>query len=302
MASIDTVSPAFPPELEQTIFELTALLWPPSISRLMLVAWRVKLWVEPLLYRTIIVGPYKLRWNKIEKETRPSPIACDTLLSLIQSKQSAFFHDYVRNLCLYHSHGTKDILSICSSIDNLWLWADDSEGIAVTDIHFTRPLKRLHGPLSAIFRSSAIDFAHPLFLSITHLEISDSPPSIDIAVWSTLTRLPHLTHLAFVHAEYLPTCSALLPTWKSLRVLIILFQYDEQTNTWAKFLDEYDVPELADEPRFLFMICDWYVEDWINGAHLGAGDYWSRAEDHVAKRKSGKVGARDYFISDHDVT
>ncbi|KAJ7224649.1 hypothetical protein GGX14DRAFT_557508 [Mycena pura] len=46
--------PTLPAELERQVFELTALSRPVCIPRLMRVALRVKQWVEPLLYRTLI--------------------------------------------------------------------------------------------------------------------------------------------------------------------------------------------------------------------------------------------------------
>ncbi|KAJ7622098.1 hypothetical protein FB45DRAFT_121814 [Roridomyces roridus] len=44
------IPPSLPPELERDLFELAAYTRPRSIPKLMLVAWRVKAWVEPLLY------------------------------------------------------------------------------------------------------------------------------------------------------------------------------------------------------------------------------------------------------------
>ncbi|KAJ7629850.1 hypothetical protein B0H17DRAFT_1091096 [Mycena rosella] len=49
-------TPALPPELERQIFEICALFRPVSIPKLMLVAWRVKQWIEPILYRTVVIG------------------------------------------------------------------------------------------------------------------------------------------------------------------------------------------------------------------------------------------------------
>ncbi|KAJ6534252.1 hypothetical protein B0H19DRAFT_1185616 [Mycena capillaripes] len=47
--------PRLPPELECRIFEAVALAHPTKIPQLMLVAWRVKEWVEPLLYHVIFL-------------------------------------------------------------------------------------------------------------------------------------------------------------------------------------------------------------------------------------------------------
>ncbi|KAJ6482779.1 hypothetical protein C8R45DRAFT_1100028 [Mycena sanguinolenta] len=135
-----------------------------------------------------------------------------------------------------------------------------------------------------IFGSSSIDFTHSPFLSITHLEIFDAPDNIDLAVWSTLTRLPHLTHLAFNDEDYLLTCLALLPAWETLRVLVVLLNGHPE----AELLDQYNVAELSNEPRFMVMVYAAYIADWIRGIQTG-NDYWSQAENHIAKRKSGQV-------------
>ncbi|KAF7377254.1 hypothetical protein MSAN_00145700 [Mycena sanguinolenta] len=301
MASVDadTVSPVLPPELEQIIFEATALSWPRSILQLMLVAWRVKSWVELLLYRTIIVGSrLDNLCDKPDSETRPFPIPYQNLLSLIQSNYSPCFRSSVRNLYLAHTDPAEEasILAACRGIENIWLAARSS--CTVLEIRFDRPVKRLHATLEVIFGKSQpcpIDFAHPVFASMTHLEIFDAPhDGFDLAVWTALTRLPHLTHLALGSAAYLPMCGALLPTWEHLRVLVILFS--QHVGLDAGLLTEHNVSELADEPRLVLMVCSEYLEDWIKGAHTSCDDYWAQAEDHIARRKSGKVDLRDCYV------
>ncbi|KAJ7613211.1 hypothetical protein FB45DRAFT_1113040 [Roridomyces roridus] len=51
-------SPSFPPELEREVFVTAAYIEPLCIPKLMLVAWRVKLWVEPLFCRTVAVSAH----------------------------------------------------------------------------------------------------------------------------------------------------------------------------------------------------------------------------------------------------
>ncbi|KAJ7059529.1 hypothetical protein C8F01DRAFT_1370440 [Mycena amicta] len=43
--------PFFPPELEQAIFEMAALMFPKKVPELLLVSQRVHFWLEPFLYR-----------------------------------------------------------------------------------------------------------------------------------------------------------------------------------------------------------------------------------------------------------
>ncbi|KAJ6452077.1 hypothetical protein C8R45DRAFT_1223642 [Mycena sanguinolenta] len=253
----------------------------------------------------MLVDSYEACYDKADKETRwtrPFSIPQDTLFSLIRSKQSALLCRSVRNLWLWDRVLRQDFLSTCSDIENLWLWAD-FESVPVAEIHLNRPLKRLHGTLEGIFGfDSKIDFSQPLFSSMTHLEIFTAPREIDLAVWSALTRLPHLTHLAFDVVAYLPMCHALLPTWQTLRVLVILFQVKEATDVDGDLLQKCNVTELADDPRLVFVTCYHYLEDWVSGAHMGGQDFWSQAENHIAKRKSGKFSGWSRYIADLDAT
>ncbi|KAJ6516533.1 hypothetical protein C8R47DRAFT_1063238 [Mycena vitilis] len=51
-----------PAELERYVFEQVALSRTVAIPRLLRVAQRVKIWIEPLLYRTIVVNTRSKRW------------------------------------------------------------------------------------------------------------------------------------------------------------------------------------------------------------------------------------------------
>ncbi|KAJ7256155.1 hypothetical protein B0H12DRAFT_1232890 [Mycena haematopus] len=153
-------------------------------------------------------------------------------------------------------------------------------------------LKRLHCVLTSIF-GPRIDFTHRLFSSITHLEIFDVWIHTAPEVWSGLKDIPNLTHLAFNDPHYLPTCLTLLPTLKSLRVILLL------SDSGARLVQQHNVPELAKELCFVDIVCPEYFEDWINGAHMGR-DYWLFAEDLIAKRKSGETNPLNYYISDAD--
>ncbi|KAF8186527.1 hypothetical protein K438DRAFT_1835762 [Mycena galopus ATCC 62051] len=296
MAPLDTASPALPPELERAIFEICATVSWSLIPKFMLVAWRVKTWLEPLLYRTIVVGSQLDPFS--EKYDGPVfPIACDALMSLINSKDPTFFRDSVCHLYLAHHIAEEEaiILSACSGIEDLWLAAQTS----VIVPQFKLSLKRLHCTLETMFGSSDVDFTNQFFFSITHLEIFNVPDNVDVEVWSALTRLPHLTHLAFNDDDYIPMCAALLPSWESLRVLVILLSANQNTNIGSVLLHQYGATGLAQDPRFVVIVCSAYLEDWIKGAHIGC-DYWSQAEDFIAKRKSGEVDALQCYVRDGD--
>ncbi|KAJ7870994.1 hypothetical protein B0H14DRAFT_2725200, partial [Mycena olivaceomarginata] len=117
-------------------------------------------------------------------------------------------------------------------------------------------------------------------------------PNFDLEVWSGLRRLPHLTHLVF--NSYLQMCLALLPAWESLRALVIL----PERNTGEPLLELNNVPELAQDVRFLIIVCSNYREDWVKGATLDR-DYWSRAEDFMVKRKSREINHKFVGSNSH---
>ncbi|KAJ6482302.1 hypothetical protein C8R47DRAFT_581343 [Mycena vitilis] len=232
--------PALPSDSERLIFEVAALLWPPSIPNFMLVAWRVKTWVEPILYRTVVVFD--------DGTDRPSPLAIETsaLRSLIRTKPPSFFGNLVRALHFdarsLNKTDEADILSACSNIENLYLAAQSWQTMVST---MGMPLKRLHCTLHALFGTGAIDFTRRIFASLTHLEIPTnswmSQKRIDPEEWSGLASVPYLTHLAFMDDNWLPVshCAmwlTLLRKRASLRVLVIHLGVPVQMSKFIKTL------------------------------------------------------------------
>ncbi|KAJ6452080.1 hypothetical protein C8R45DRAFT_86919 [Mycena sanguinolenta] len=285
-------TPALPPELERAIFEIAAVSRPRVIPKFMLVALRVKIWVEPLLYRTLLVDSPRLQF--VPRDESPFTIECDQLISAIHSKPSSFFRDSVRNLCLAHNLAEEEaiVLSACSAIENLWMLRQNKVNV----LDFNLPLKRLHCMVGMLFRTSQLDFTHGIFSSITHLELFDNLADIiNPEAWSTLPCIPHLTHLAFNDDNFLPICLALLPTWESLRVMMILLDREMD----ADFLANHNATGLAHDLRFVVSTCASYLQDWIEGIQVGC-DYWSRAEDFIAKRESKEIQPLRYYIPTGD--
>jgi hypothetical protein len=89
-------------------------------------------------------------------------------------------------------------------------------------------------------------------------------------------------------------CLAPLPAWETLRALVILLE----RNTEEPLLELNNVPELAQDVRFLIIVCSNYREDWVKGATLDR-DYWSRAEDFIAKRKSREINHKFVGSNSH---
>ncbi|KAJ7438153.1 hypothetical protein FB451DRAFT_1416400 [Mycena latifolia] len=258
-------NPAFPSELEREIFELAAHDQPLCILNLMLVAWRAKEWcvsvsrlasnltdfkTEPLLYRTLVFGPFYLKGP-------PSPNA-EAFAALIQSetKPASLFHRTAGHLLI----GDCRLLPAAGLI-----------------------LSTCPGDLTALFDGVA-DFTHPLFSNITHLEVFYIGNGNTAG--SGFALIPHLT-LSFEgynHRETKPAPLTLLQKCRSLRVLIYL-RRSADVGLSKHACDN----ELAEDPRIVYMTSAAYVADWQIGAHTGADDYWARAKAFIAKRLCGEI-------------
>ncbi|KAJ7137581.1 hypothetical protein C8R43DRAFT_1132176 [Mycena crocata] len=257
--SLETTLPL---DLERHIFELYAHWRPVSIPTLMLVAWRVKVWVEPILYRTLLV-------------TNDDPIAgyprftAERVRSVLESKAPTFLRSCVRNVYLDDVGDTtlELVLSQCTGIENLWIRHDLDNLIPL----FARlSLKHLYADIRPLL--PALSPSHPFFSQITHLELiggSVDPSPKEMGIWSGLAHLPRLTHLSFNDDDFIDICSPLLQSCKFLVVLICL--------------------EMAS--------VDTEADDRAMGTHAGV-DYWTRAEDFVAKRRSGEMDALKFRISE----
>ncbi|KAJ7131403.1 hypothetical protein C8R44DRAFT_774785 [Mycena epipterygia] len=284
-----TLPPLLPPELERVIFGLAAHFWPLSIPTLMLVAWRVKEWVEPLLYRTIT-----FRDGELDMGMEGHPTVHEdgkAFVALLKSRPASFFRDAVRHVLLT-SNTPRDVaefvLSVCSGVENLWILVYEDLHDPLLPLMGHLFLKQLYCNLQRVFGSAPIDFTHNLFSQMTHLELFDIPDS-DPQFWSGIVLIPHLTHLAFNDLGFLPMGPTLLRTCSSLRLLILL------SPLRAYVTNHPQIEELAKDGRFVLLFCPRYFEDWQMGAHTGI-DYWSRAEDFVAKRRSGQIDRLQYEL------
>ncbi|KAF7365745.1 hypothetical protein MVEN_00448300 [Mycena venus] len=274
------LSPTLPPELESQIFEIYALSRPRSIPRLMLVAKRVKEWMEPLLYRTMAVGS--------ERPIAGFPsYSGDIVMATIRDKPPSFFFSAVRNLATmnFNTYDVEAVLAACSGVENLWL-----PGLkeAWMPLIAALPLKRLCTDCYPILR--ALPPTHQVFSRLTHLELEDliTDPEDCNALATPLSSLPRLTHLSFSLSGLIPLCPRMLESCAGLRALVCL-------NTYAISSYNAHEPALAQDVRFVVMRLPRYVEDWYAGAQSGA-DYWSRAETFIAERRAKKRDPFQYVI------
>ncbi|KAJ7443218.1 hypothetical protein B0H11DRAFT_1826347 [Mycena galericulata] len=265
--------PVLPAELERHIFEMASFLHAGSMPALLLVARRVKIWIEPLLYQVLSI------------------YSTSTLYDAIDSMPAALFHENVRHVQLIGTHSADSVMRIMTTCDatlNLNLSATHIFGNAgnadILSVLGKLPLKRLSLSLEQLFPSPAwTDFTHSLFADITHLEIKD------LAVenwdsWAGLTLIPRLTHLCF-HEDFFKfeavhVYRGALDHCESLEVLAIVSYSRPLLRANAHTRAECSV-----DPRFVMIVVPEVMKDWVKGAR-GGEDFWAVADKVVSERHS----------------
>ncbi|KAJ6473926.1 hypothetical protein DFH09DRAFT_1343451 [Mycena vulgaris] len=266
---VEALDPILPVELERSIFETAARAHPASIPTLLLVAARVRAWLEPLLFQVLSI------------HTTDGPKT-----PLFRSPFSRW-RNHVRHLGFSGRGPNNDpnqksiatILSMCNETVNLAFF-DMFPSYNLHDALKALHLQRLSTRLDGMFGPKHRNFAHGMFSHLTHLDILDFGAQ-SWETWSGLAQMPHLTHLSF-HDNYIPNSvihSALVEC-PSLTVLVIVFSTQTQ-------LDEF-MPhprEFITDPRFVVLLVADPLADWEAGA-WGGEDYWLRAQRLVEKRCS----------------
>ncbi|KAJ7129890.1 hypothetical protein C8R43DRAFT_1208680 [Mycena crocata] len=270
-----------PIELEREVFELAALLHPDSMPVLLLVAQRVRIWIEPLMHQVLSIHPVlqKYLYRRSLKE----------ISNMIRAKPASFFHERVRHICFARTSDPQDIaniLAVCTGTVNIAFFNAEL-GDSLLSVLATLPLQRLSAVLGDLFYPSAPGLQHSLFANITHLDILDWHDG-GWNKWDGLAGLPRLTHLSFNDDISNSVCQGALDECMTLKVLVIVWSSREVLET-----DPYDRAELAMDPRFAMIVVSKYLEDWEMGAR-GGEDFWSRTDDFVRNRRAGVV--KEHFI------
>ncbi|KAJ7612615.1 hypothetical protein FB45DRAFT_301938 [Roridomyces roridus] len=286
---------SLPPELEKAIFETTAYSEPTFVPTLKLVAWRVNEWVSKYLYRILML---RGRETYSHDGWKDYPCDDDALFTRLKSIPPSVLRESVRHLyleampldmCLY-------LLLTCTAVEDLWINLSDS---SLLDLVAAFPLRRLHCHPAYLFSAQEkLDFGHPLFSNVTHLELFIGSPSneeFNPSSWTGLASIPHLTRLSFTEPVFLPLVPSLLQNCKLLRVLVFILDKD--------WMDADEASAVLSSTarghlRFVQMECSAFGQDWRSGA-LGRGDYWDRAEAFVAKRMTKEIDRTSHYLLLH---
>ncbi|KAJ7914453.1 hypothetical protein B0H13DRAFT_2002713, partial [Mycena leptocephala] len=279
---------SLPLELERVIFEVSALSRPIDIPNLMLIAWRVKEWVEPLLYRVVLLSS-SLKSRKISG----FPVfTADILLRVIASKPPGFLQNAVRNLLLDYQAGQPSdvdaIFMACNRVTNL------VQSFAPTiNVRALQHLQRLAiGWYQTFLDHSPVDNPSSFLNNLTHLELLDGfwdPEFVD-HLCAQLALIPSLTHISFNEVPHENTTfyTALVENVR-LRCFVFL-------SVSLGYVDDAQ-PLLEDDRLVCIEQHEDFRVDWLHGTHSGE-DYWALADAFIAAKRAGQVERSEYAISD----
>ncbi|KAJ7055492.1 hypothetical protein C8F01DRAFT_1373456 [Mycena amicta] len=284
--------PRFPLEMEREIFLTTALLYPSTIPPLRRVAHRVLIWVEPVLYRILHISD------------NPLDVA---QLAAASSKPPAFLAQAVRCVVLHNGRNNDAAhrtLSRCTGVTSLaghW----DTYAPELLPILSAMPVQRLTGSMTAFIDGFKLwhgdRIAHSIFRALTHLEIFEGlqTPS-GLVIVGVLPSLPCLTHLAISLVERLDVIGErleiVLKNCHHLNVVVVLVCYLASTSEGILAALQAaigEIPECLRDPRFVVKLGE-HTRRWYDGV-LDQPNYWTVAEDFVARKQRGEVDANNFW-------
>ncbi|KAJ7892197.1 hypothetical protein B0H13DRAFT_866618 [Mycena leptocephala] len=305
------MDPKFPPELEQKILELTSALHPRSMPKLLLVAQRVKTWIQPLLYRVLSIaardpGLEPTGDNAVFILRHPFT-DIERLLAFVSKPESSSLRENVCHVrfpsSCFPRHITQ-LLSACPAAVDVVLPMHTLPGSILTLLQ-PLPLQRLVVYWRMLFPieaqrqmlSSCAKFTH-----LTHLEIRDWREHDEtLTGWQGLALIPRLTHLCFHELDSMISVIMLcLQHCKFLEVLVMACSTPSHIEMTQKRLESSlpgdplflvlpSRPPVTSDPRFLVLLVRDYYHDvgWEACARGGGEDFWAAADRHVRKRRSG---------------
>ncbi|KAF8213719.1 hypothetical protein K438DRAFT_1927839 [Mycena galopus ATCC 62051] len=234
-----SIEPRLPPDLERTIFELASHSDAQTALQIILVAHRCRCWIEPLLYRSLVVC--QSSWS--------FPLFLRTLDS-----QPARYSRWIKELqinpyVLPNDPAITRILSICTAVVHL---VDLSWGRTPFTVLSQLRLQKMCINLDIVDGlAEGAYFCHPAFAQLTHLHVLDAPhhwPQVPFV------HLPALTHLALqnyknqIRPTNIPVLQKILAECAQLEVLVVFIPFcrPEDQNTQNTKL-------LVDDPRLVIL-------------------------------------------------
>ncbi|KAJ7055447.1 hypothetical protein C8F01DRAFT_1145328 [Mycena amicta] len=290
--------PHFPRELEREILEIAAEKWSHDVPKLLLVARRVHLWLEPFLYRSIYLhfplGPDR----KTDAQV--------ALLRMTSSKPPSFLVRAVRQVSIDFMHGFVNpevglqfppVLQHCTGMTCLAMnkTRDSVIGGKIFDVLNLVRLQRLAVFLGDLMpHPTPMDAHQPIFCSLTHLEVMDMEIDADPRCVPFLKSLPALTHLALRPQPYDTGVAITLVQpdgCTHLQILVLLLVPSpglawEVEEKWANVIGCS-----VDDPRVVVAPLSHFTDCISEQGHT----YWHESEIFIQKRRLGLIPKDQYW-------
>ncbi|KAF7303463.1 hypothetical protein MIND_00575100 [Mycena indigotica] len=295
-------APRLPEDLEREIFIRAALADTRGthIPRLLRVAKRVHSWLEPYLYRVLLLLDY----------TDNAKFIADRLTS----KPPHIWRDGPRHLFLALGDDSpnvtvmRELLSACPRLEDINFYPpDDQPGVFLPALRGMEELRQLSTELAALFDRtrgiSSIDLTGPGFAALTHLMLFDDLPFVtefEATHLSTqLALLPALTHLALVGTIQKHLVIAILTTCDATLRVLVNRRPDLRRHT-VQTMYERELSGVTDV-RLVIMPFGVWVGEWEDAARGVKDDFWVEAEQFVAQKRQKQIDA-DTFWTDENMT
>ncbi|KAJ7107396.1 hypothetical protein C8R44DRAFT_857975 [Mycena epipterygia] len=178
------------------------------------------------------------------------------------------------------------VFRVCTGVDHLLLMGNLTnppllQMLVATDM---RPTSLFLGLLIDPM-NPRLDFAHPFFARVSHLALLRLDARHNLVLeslhyWPTIFRLRALTHLVLWHSTSPSLVQAIFTRSPHLKVLIIPCTDPRIATLFSEELMLHDVR---------------LVLSGLDGTH-SLNELWTRAEEFVSHKRSGKIRASDYYL------
>ncbi|KAJ6519273.1 hypothetical protein C8R45DRAFT_1085303 [Mycena sanguinolenta] len=234
-----SIEPRLSPDLERTVFELAAHEDPRTAFRIILVAHRCRSWIEPILYRSVVVCQSSWSFPLFLRTLDARPAHYARWIKEIQ------IDPYV----LPNDPAVTRVLAICTSVVHL---IDLSHGRTPFSVLSPLRLRKLCISLDIIDGlAEGAYFRHPALAQVTHLHVLDAPQR-----WTNISfsDLPSLTHLALqnyknqIRSTNVPALKKILTECPKLEVLVVFITFSRPGDYNAQ-----NTKLLVDDPRLVIL-------------------------------------------------
>ncbi|KAJ6467187.1 hypothetical protein C8R47DRAFT_1078752 [Mycena vitilis] len=272
---------ALPEDLEHLIFKTTALHLPQTMPVLLRVARRVCTWIKPMLYEVVVVC--KHQDGSDERGIKLTE-------SLRHAGPEFQWAKLVRHIWLQASsyRGPDSpiidgytLVELTTNLTNLTVIEEFCSPSLLHALRNTR-LQRFSVDLGRLFGDQAVNLAHPVFASVTHLHVQD-PVVLDRPAWGEiqLRAQPNPPRCLWGRVPgRRRTCAGR----KKLKVFALVWN----SAPVQKGGDILPSPKISDHRLVLVEESHTQLEAWLRGAE-DRTDFWSAAEKVV----DGRLAVQD---------